>query len=311
MKTRTFRPTALNPLEDRTVPSGFGIGGFGDFEGGHGGGLSGALNPKGSQDVQAINQAIRQFEVSYISDVDSILFNGGTPSATTQTNFNTAITTLTGNLTATLTGAVTNLNSSTLNTAIQTALTNLTTTLTGDALPGSGRFSEFSYIRQGVRQINSALSNVDQQTLNTLPTGAITPTTLQSALSSISTAVQTFKLAYYQAVQTDLLGTTQNTTQFKTDVTAAVTTLSGSITTAVSTLGSAFTASAAGTALTTTLGNITSSLQTSLTGLTPPSTSGFLSQWIFKWESNFYIRSAAQQVNQAVEMQAIAYNGTL
>jgi hypothetical protein len=283
--TRRFRPTLSAALEGRTVPSGFG----------GSRGLAALLNPTGASDVQSVNTAVRQFEVSLVQDVVKDLYGGGagTPSSTTQATFNADVTSLVSGLSTTLTSDVSNLNSTTLNSTISGDLSTLQTSLTGLALPGAGFRSELRFIHQALSDVESTLSSIDSSIINTMPAGAVTVAQVQSLQSTIASAFQTFASSF---------STTPS------NLSAELTTLTNTIT-----QSSSFTAlpSTVQSSLTASLGTLTTNLQTSLSGLTPPTSGNRGSQWLFNHLSAFSIRTTEAQFLQDVVTQSASYNTTL
>src|SRR5260221_14275408 len=105
-KTKRFQPVVNDRLEDRTVPTGGLFGGPGGFLGG----LIGSLP---AQDAQAVSQAFRTFDQTYVKDVLSTLYKGGTPTVTTRAAFDTQIDQALTDLNTAIDSDISNLKSTT------------------------------------------------------------------------------------------------------------------------------------------------------------------------------------------------------
>ena len=312
-KTKRFQPALNDRLEDRTVPTGGFFGGPGDFLGG----LIGSLPAK---DAQAVSQAFHMFDETYAKDVQSTLYNGGAPTATTRAAFDTQIDQALTDLNTAIGTAVTNLKSTTLAPAITAVLigsdpSTLQSELHAVATPTSGSFrSELRFFHSALNSILPATSNVVKQVSNTPdPSGAIGISAVKTDLSTIGAAFQTFSQSYNTAVKTDLNVTTPNTTQFKTDVTTALTTLNTAVTGAFSNLPASVASSLSTTVMNDILSNttVTSNLQDKLAGLTLPTSGNRFSLFIFRWQSGGAIARAQGQVAHHLISAVSTYNSTL
>ena len=118
--------------------------------------------------------------------------------------------------------------------SVQTDLTNLQSELTPPTSTTSS--SLHSFARTVTKDINKTEGQVEQLVGSaTPPTGSITQKTLNQALQQVQ-SLQTFNMAYLNAVQSDLLaaGTTNpssNATAFDNAVTTAITNLNTVLTT--------------------------------------------------------------------------------
>ena len=122
---RTFRPVLGAALEDRTVPSPFG---FGGFFGGFGGFFGRGIASVPAQDARQVAQEFGTFQQTYSQDVRSVLLPAGTTNpATNRTAFNTAVATALGTLNSSIDATIANLP----------AASSLATTIQGELL-GSG-----------------------------------------------------------------------------------------------------------------------------------------------------------------------------
>jgi putative membrane protein len=294
-----------------------------------GGGGAGGPGTLPAKDAQAVAQAFQTFEQSYAKDVRTILFASGTTPSANVAAFNTAVGTGTGTAASTsalgtlessINSAIANLSTaSTLTTQIDGELTTLQTNLANISVPSSntGRALR-SYTNQGLMDTQQTSFQVVQQIRTAPPpTGTITRATLQTALSSVNSAYQTFRQTFNSDVQSieKTPGTTPEAT-YQADVLTAITTLNGSIDTAVGALGLPMSQT---TTLETTIQNdlltgtstTGKSLQARLDALTVPTTTGFFSTFGFKLRSSLAILSSQGQVDQAITSAVSQYNASL
>ncbi len=165
---RQFRPVFSEALEDRTVPSPFGIGGF---FGGIGGFFGGRVASVPAQDARQVAQAFATFQQTYSQDVRSILLPARTAHpAANRPAFNAAVATALGTLNTSIDARIANLpTASSLDATIQGELlgsgTNTLQTLLG-AIPtprniGFHGFRAFN--RESALFINQVSRNVSSQ----------------------------------------------------------------------------------------------------------------------------------------------------
>ena len=209
---RTFRPVLSAALEERTVPSPFGFGGFFPFGGFFGRGVASVP----AQDARQVAQEFRTFQQTYSQDVRSILLPSGTTNpAANRTAFNAAVATALG----------------TLNSSIDSTIANLPTCVEpGHDDPGRAprqrhqhppdparrdphaqqhRLPRVPGLQPGnaqfINQISGTVTN--QVRTASAPTGSISETTIQQDLSLVQTDFQSFSQTYFNDVQTILLPT--------------------------------------------------------------------------------------------------------
>lgn len=301
-----YRPVLNDRLEDRTVPTGFGFGGFSSVT---------------AQDAVAVSKAFGGFEQNYANDVRTILYAPGTtnPSANT-TAFQTKVATDLGTLNTSIDAAIANLpDAATLGATIQAELlgpaSGMTTTLQSqiDALTiptQTGRRAESNLINQGFRATDQTAGQVIKQVRTASPpTGTIAPSTVQTLLGSINTAYRTFSTAYFNDVKTPPTGGLTGA------LPGLLNTLSGSINSAVT---AANLPSSVSSSLTTTLtndiltsGTATTSLQSRLSALTPPTKTTGFGVIVFDFRSLLIIGGSQGQVNHDVISAINTYNASL
>jgi hypothetical protein len=322
---RAFRPVVGETLEDRTVPSPFG---FGGFFGGFGGFFGRGIASVPAQDARQVAQAFGTFQRTYFQDVRSILLPAGTTNpGNNRAAFDMAVATALGTLNTSIDNAIGNLpTSSSLATTIQGELlgsgsNSLQTLLAAIPTPSAMSFRSFRvFNRESTLFINQVEGNVVNQVRTAqAPSGSISATTVQQDLGQVQTAFQTFRQTYFNDVQTILLpsGTTNpsaSRTAFDQAVGTALGTLNTSIDSALSNLPSAVTATLDTTIQndlltgTSTAGN---SLQARLAALqTPTSTQSFAS-FVFRISSSLAIGSAQSQVTHDIVIAVNQYNAGL
>jgi putative membrane protein len=311
---RTFRAAGLESLEDRAVPSLFGMGGASTLP---------------AKDAAAVQKAFQTFEQSYTKDVRTILFASGTTPSANLSAFNTAVGTGTGTpastsalgtLETSINSAVANLSTaSALTTQIDGELTTLQSNLTSITVPSTNTAKTLrTYLNQGSMDIQKTDSQVVQQVRSAPPpTGTISSATLQTALKAVNSAYQTFRQTFNSDVQAieKSPGSTPETT-YQSNVLTAVTTLNGSIDMAVGALGLPASQT---TTLETTIQNdlltgtstTGTSLQGKLDALTVPTTTGFFSTLGFKLKSSLIILGSQGQATQAITSAVNQYNASL
>lgn len=323
-KSKSFRPLAIDNLEDRTVPSGFGFGqagggfiglgndgGFGRFAG-----LMIASIP--AEDVRLVAYAFQAFQQSYRNDVQSILLSStGTP-ASNRAAFDTQVTTDLTTLNSSIDTAIANLpdvaalealiegellkptpsTDSPTTTTLQTELANVKTRVS------TNWWATRNFAWQSLSLINQSISQVTQQArTSTPPTGTITSTTTQTLVKAVKTAFQTFTQGYANAVSTTPPSTGRPA--FNTAVSTLVTILNQNIQSAVTAAKLPSATTGALSTLTTKLANdlVTPStnangagLQEHLAALTTPAAPTGWSPWVFDFQSFGTIRSTRRQV---------------
>jgi hypothetical protein len=312
-------------LEDRTVPSPLGFGGF--F--GHFGGLFGrGIASVPAQDARQVAQEFGTFQQTYSQDVRSILLPAGTTSpASNRATFDAAVATALGTLNSSIDATIANLpTSSSLATTIQGELlgsgpNTLQALLAAIPTPSSISFRSFRvFNREAVLFINQVDGTVTNQVRTAqAPSGSISQTTIQQDLGQVQTAFQSFTQTYFGDVQTILLpsGTTNpsaNRSAFDQAVGTALTTLNSAVGSALSNLPSSLTATLDTTVQNDLLSGGSSagnSLQAQLAGLqTPTSTQGF-SNFVFRISSSLAISSAQSQVTHDIVIAVNQYNAGL
>lgn len=296
MKTlRKFRPAAVEPLEDRSVPSGFG------------GDLIGSLP---AQDARQVARAFETFEHAYETAVRTDLLVK-VPNTTQFTKDASAAFTA---LNSSLTTAISNLpTASALGTTIQGQVNNLQTELNGlTTTPPAAR--------KLLRQVDFDISQTSFQVVQEVrsaptPTGTVDSATLSRALESVFRAFGTFNKAYSSAIQKDLLAPkttnpSSNSVAFQNDVSTALTSLSGDVTAALSGLPPALT-----TTLKTTVQNDlttgSTSLQAQLQGIALPQNTNFFTTLLFRFRSGSTIVGGQAQVVHDIVNAVHTYNNSL
>jgi hypothetical protein len=324
-RRRTFRPAAAEVLEDRTVPSPFGFGGFfGRFGGFFGGGIASVP----AQDARQVAREFASFQQTYFQDVRSILLpTGTTNAANNRAAFDTAIGSALGMLNQSIDTTIANLPaSSSLVATIQGDLlgngpNTLQMLLAGIPTPASTSFRSLRlFNRQSALFINQVAGNVINQVGTAqAPTGSISATTIQQDLGPVQTAFQTFRQTYFGDVQTILLpsGTTNpaaNRAAFDQAVGTVLGTLNTAVTSAVSNLPSTLTAT-----LNTTIQNdlisggssAGTSLQSRLAALQTPTSAQDFTSSVFRFSSSLTIGSVQSQVTRDVVVAVSQYNARL
>jgi hypothetical protein len=296
-------------LEDRAVPAGPGGGGL--F-----GGLFGSIP---AQDAAKVAQEFVKFDQTYFKDVQTILFNGSTPTATTRASFDQAVNTALGNLNtaidkdiANLPSASTSLDATIQNELTGSASTSLQSELAALTTPtSSGFLSQLMFDIQAARVIVPVTSQVVNQVATApAPAGGIDAATVQKAISTIASAFQSFRMGYNQAVQTDLLGSTPDRSKFDSDVAGLITTLNTAVTGAIP---SQLPASVGTTITNLLVSNTTNTfnLQDNLKSLPTPTAGSRFSTFLFNWGSAFYTGAAQAQVVHQLIMAVQTYNNSL
>jgi hypothetical protein len=322
---RVFRPVVGARLEDRTVPSPFG---FGGFFGGFGGFFGRGIASVPAQDARQVAQEFGTFQQTYSQDVRSILLPAGTTNpASNRPAFDAAVATALGTLHQSIDTTIGNLpSSSSLAATIQGELlgsgpNTLQTLLAAIPTPTNIRFGSFRvFNREAALFINQVEGNVVSQVRTAqAPSGSISPTTIQQDLGQVQTAFQTFRQTYFNDVQTILLpsGTTDpsaNRAAFDQAVGTALGTLNTAIDSALSNLPTALTAT-----LNTTIQNdllssgssTGSSLQARLAALQTPASTPSFSAFVFRLSSSQTIASAQGQVTRDIAIAVNQYNAGL
>jgi hypothetical protein len=291
-----FRPVVGDRLEDRTVPSGF----WGVF-----------VQSVPAIDAQKVAQAFETFEQSYANDVRTILYAPGTTNpSSNQAAFNTKLTgTEFPALTSAITTATSNLATAnpTLGTTLNTAVNNLQTSLTGATnIPTTAnRFQEFMFLWSEEGAIDQTARSAIQSVRNaTPPAGTITSATAQSILSAVNTAFQNFTTGFFNGVsQSPPVNNTS--TLFPTLQTAVTSAINGASPALPSSVASSLTASSSQ------LNTDLNALQTSLTGLTLPTSGKGFAAWMFDWNVYRTISRAQSKVTQDILSAINTYNTSL
>jgi hypothetical protein len=292
-KSKRFRPTLNDKLEDRTVPShalgfppsqvlalhsGFGGRGGGSLGGGfgfQGGGDLGAHTQPGGvtassstlyQDARQVQQAFQSFNGSFLAAVAALRTTATTSAAPTMAglaSYNSAIASavsaLNSSISTTLSSNLPNTGSSLISTI--TGSTGYTSTLqtelesAGSGLANSTNQAVLELKQEANPYIRNALSQITTAILSDQPAGSITASTVQTYNQAVRTAVQAFNLSISNAVQTAISGGTQLRSA---TVSPAVSTLTTALTNALNGLGTPFTSSTY---------NPTSTVTTQLTNL--------------------------------------------
>ena len=274
-KSKRFRPTLNDKLEDRTVPShlaGFPSsqvlalhGGFGDRGGGTlGGGFGvpggedlGAHTQQGgvtassstlSQDARQVQQDFQTLDGSFLAAVAALRTTATTTAGPTMaglTAYNnaiaSAISTLNSSISKTLSSNLPNTGSSlisTINGYTSTLQTELESA--GSGLANSTNQAVLAMKQEANSYIRNALSQITTAILSDQPAGSITASTVQTYNKAVQTAVQAFNLSISNAEQTAISGGTKLS---PTTVSSAVSALQTALTTAINGLGTQFTSS--------------------------------------------------------------------
>ena len=287
-KTSAFRPVLSDPLESRTVLSGYG--GFAGLGMGMGGGYAGqgmsaemgyggGGGSAAGQATQAAANDFQTFETAYNLAIYNDLEAPPTPSVSGFTGDKTvaaAFSTLSTNLgtdVASLTATNPNLAGT-----LQTDVSTLQTTLNGLTTPANTAAVP-SFQQLALQNISQTYSQVIQSISSAAPpAGTVTQASLSAIQTQINTALQTFNTSVNTAFQALFPGsgtTTPNAGAFTSAVKTAASTLSTSVSAAVTSTNSGL-PSALSTSLNTTLAADVTNLQSSLTSLSvPTSTAGF------------------------------------
>jgi hypothetical protein len=322
---RAFRPVVGAALEDRTVPSRFG---FGGFLGGFGGFFGRGISSVPAQDARQVAQAFGTFQQTYFQDVRSILLPAGTTNpATNRAAFDAAVATALGNLNTSIDTTIANLPaSSSLAATIQGELlgsgpNTLQTLLAAVPTPSDISFRSFrTFNREAAVFINQIERTVTSQVSSAQgPSGSISTATVQQDLAQVQTAFQTFRQTYFGDVQTILLpsGTTNpsaNRMAFDQAIGTALGMLNTSIDSALSNLPSALTATLDTTIQNDLLSSGSStgnSLQARLAALQTPSSTGSFSNFVFRIGSSLTIGGAQGQVTRDITIAVNQYNAGL
>lgn len=316
-KSRAFRPAAGDRLEDRTVPSGFE------------GGFEGWISSLPAQDARAVAQAIQTFEMSYVKDVQTILYAGNAsivPTSTARAAFDTQVATDLNTLNSSIDTAIANITTTSNPTLVQTihddllgtASTSLQTELTTVATPTTAGWRGMrQFIYQSWNYVGpTAYTVVNLVRTATPPAGTITGATAQTILSNVATSFQTFVQGYFNAVQTAATNPATNRAAFDAQVATLIDTLNTSITGSFTSAGLPTTLA---TSLTQTITNdlltgtqtTGTSLQARLGALTSPSSNTGFAAWWFDIRSLRTIYGAQGQVVRDIVTAINTYNGSL
>ena len=323
----------LNEIANLSAELGGFGGGGGNFGGGFGGsagysghgnfglrpgpsgavGLGGTASSTLAQDTVAVNQAYATFNSTVLSDVATLRQTATTSSVPTPagvTAYNNAIATAISTLNTSITSDLSNLKNtgagitstiegytSTLQSELQSAGANLASSTSSSVL--SLDFEDFTYIRTASTQSTQAI-------LTDAPTGIVTGTIVQTANTSVRTALHTFTTAINTAKQTAI---TNGATLDSTAVTNAVSALQTSLDSAISSLGTGLTSSTYDP--TTALNSALTSLTTQLTSITAPTAGNTASARTFSFAINSALMNTRITGNQLVATAISNYNNSL
>lgn len=310
---RTFKPTAGDALEDRSVPSAMGMGGPGSVA---------------MIDAAKVARDFASFQRTYVQDLNQLFPPpGSTTAAITRSQFDSAVQGSLGDLVKAIGNDVGNLPSATTLTATiaaeitGSASTSLQSMLGGIATPtGTTRPEVRAFARQGIRDIGQVADQVVTQVRTSPPpTGTITWQTLQQDLKQVGTAFQTFRTSYNADVKL-LLPPSGSTTPaitratFDQDVQTALQTLNQDVQKALSGLP----ASLQSTLFTTIQNDLLTgsattggSLQARLATLPTPSGPNFFTSFGFRIWSQIDIAVAQGRVDNVISMAVTNYNKSL
>jgi len=339
-KSKRFRPTLNDKLEDRTVPSH--LLGFppsqvlalpGDF-GGHGGGsLGGGFGFPGGgdlgahkqpggvtassstldQDARQVQQAFQSFNGSFLAAVAALRLTATTsagPSAAGLTAYDSAIASAISTLNSSISSDLNNLpkTGSSLTSTISGYTSTLQTELqsAGAGLANSTNKAVLALEREANTYIRSAQNQTTNAILSDHPAGSITAATVQTYNQAVRTADQAFNLSISSAAQTAISGGTQLNS---TSVSSAVSALQTALTSAINALGTQFTSSTYNpiSTVTTQLDNLTTQLQ----NITAPTAGSKSSARLFSRTVSSVVAQNLSAINTAVATAIQNYNNSL
>jgi len=274
-KSKKFRPTLNDKLEDRTVPSYLGgfssspvlalHSGFGDRGGGslgsgfgfQGGGYLGAHQQPGgvtassstlSQDARQVQQDFRTLDGSFLAAVAALRTTATTmtgPTTAGLTAYNSAIASAISALNSSI-GTTLSSNLPNTGTGVISTISGYTSTLqselesAGKGLASSTNQALLALTKEAKSYIRNALNQITTAILSDQPAGSITASTVQTYKQAVRTADNAFILSISNAVQTAIAGSTQLDS---TTVSSDVSTLQTAVASAINGLGTQFTSS--------------------------------------------------------------------
>jgi hypothetical protein len=334
-RSKKFRPALNDRLEDRTVPSHFGLGQlshqvaslgfpggfFGGGFGGRGGNLGGITQTgRGTasssvlrQDAQLVQQAFQTINSSFLSAVATLRQTATSTSGPTQdglTAYNATIASAISTLNSSISSALSNLTNTSA--ALVATIEGYTATLqtelqsAGTGLSGNANSAVFSLEREGFYYIRNAENQSTSAILTTKATGSITSATLQTYNQAVNSADQAFNLSISNAKQTAIsAGAALNSSA----VQSAVSTLQTALTSAINGLGTQFTSSSNNptSAVTTQL----STFQQQLLAITVPKAGSHTSARIFSRAVSSIVSTNLNKINQTVATAVQSYNNSL
>jgi hypothetical protein len=346
-KSKKFQPALDDRLEDRTVPSHSGLGGFlssqlgsflGGLEqrggllggrdfgggygyGGHGGGLGGITQPGSGaaststlkQDARLVQQAFRTLNSSFLSAAAGLRQTATSTAGPTQAGldtYNAAISTATSKLNSSIGAALGNLTNT--GSALVSTIGGYTATLQTELQSAGGGLA--SSTNQAVLSLKQEANSYIRNTLNQT-TGAIL--TNQPSGSLTRSTLQTYNQALgtaYQAFNQSIANAKQTAISAgarldSTAVQSAVSSLQTALTSAINGLGTPFSSSTYNP--TSTVTAQLSTLQTQLLAITAPMAGSNSSAWLFSRSVSSVIRSNLGTINQAVATAVQGYNNSL
>ncbi len=315
--SRHYRPTAVDRLEDRTVPSTV---------------IDVVINTVPVQDARAVRQEFNRFERTYINDVETILFAQNAASLTAARQaFDAAVLAALQGFSTTVSTSIANLpTASTLTATIQAELlvtppgtptgtgqSNLQGHLSEIPTPTTSTYgSQIRFIRTSLGDIEAVAGSVVDSVRNApAPTGGIDAATVQGDLTAVNTAFQTFRQSYANNVKMLVppAGTTvpvASRATFDAAVAIDLATLNANVATALSNLPTSVSAALKTTVKNDLLRATTpgSDLQSRLASLRTPSSSPGLSTLFFRLVSSFDIDLAQGRVTSAILSAVRGYN---
>ncbi len=336
-KSKRFRPTLNDKLEDRTVPShllGFPPsqvlalhGGFGGRDGGslgggfgyQGGGDLGAHTQPGGvtassstlyQDARQVQEAFQSLNGSFLAAVAALRTTATTSSVPTGlTAYNSAIGSAISSLNSSISSALNNLPNT--GSSVISKISGYTSTLqtelesAGSGLANSTNQAVLALKQEANSYIRNALNQITNAILTDQPAGSITAPTVQTYNQAVRTADQAFNLSISNAAQTAISGGTQlNSTTVSSDV---FITLQTALTSAINGLGTQFTSSKYNPTLTAQLTN----LQNQLLAIAAPTAGSRFSARLFSRAVSSVVAQNLSAINTAVATAIQNYNNSL
>jgi len=338
-KSKRFRPTLNDKLEDRTVPSqlvgglsshvlalhgsfgGRGEGSLGGGLGSPGGGDLGAHNQPGGvtasssilyQDARQVQQAFQSLNGSFLAAVAELRETAtptSAPTAAGVTAYDSAITTAITTLNSSISSALSNLPNT--GSSLISTITGYTSTLqtelqsAGSGLANSTNQAVLALDQEANSYIRSALKQTTNAILNDQPPGSITAPTVQTYNQAVRTAYQAFNLSISNAAQTAIKGGTQLD---PTTVSSAVSTLQTALTSAINGLGIPTSNTYNPTSTVSTQLTI---LQTQLQAIAAPTAGSSSSAWLFSRTVSSVVAQNLSTINNAVATAIQNYNNSL